>query len=120
MRTRAAAKEAGRDVILVRRLVFAETGIAINAIDGLGGVGGVFRGEALHRRIQGLHQIAHGLLHLLFERVLARLKPIAIIISLERSKELQGFRRKAGKTRAHRISPLKSRSCLLVRPCPSA
>jgi hypothetical protein len=81
VRTRATTEKTGSDVVFVRRLVLAEAGIAIDAINGLRGVGGVFRSEAFHRPVQRFHQVAHGLLDLLFESGLARLKPVTVIIS---------------------------------------
>ena len=42
--------KAGRDVVLVGRLVLAEARVAIDAVDGLAGIGDIVRREVLHAR----------------------------------------------------------------------
>src|ERR1017187_1280298 len=105
MRPGAAAVKAGGYVGLVRRLILAEARVAVDAVDGLVGIGRVLRSKAFHRAVQRLHQFAHRLLDVLLEERLAWLKPLAVVVAREATEEGHGLWRKSLKSRSH-VVPL--------------
>ena len=68
---------------LVGRFVGTEAGVAVDAIHGFLRIGDVIRGEIEQFGIDGFHQVDHGSLQLGFEDFLARLEPLAAVISLQ-------------------------------------
>ena len=93
-------------MVLVRRLVLAETGVAIDPVNRLVGIRHVIRRETLHRCVDRGHQLSHGLLHGRFENRLARLEPLAAVVALQTAKELESLRGKTGKYGLHELSSL--------------
>src|SRR5271154_180365 len=91
---------------LVGRLVGAETGVPVNSVYGFLGVGDVVGRELHQLSVDCSHQFEHGFLRVLLIQVLARLEPLAAVVALQTSKELDHFRREAGESGWHRVAPL--------------
>src|SRR4051812_3826136 len=96
----------GRLVRFVRRLVLAESGIAVDAIDGLRRLGHILGRELPEIGIDRGDQLEHRLFDNLFESLFARLEPLAAIVAREAAKELQHLGRKTGKRGLHETPPL--------------
>src|SRR5690242_6945297 len=88
---RAAAAKGGGDLLLVGLFVLAEANVAIDAEDGLAGIGFVFGGEIVEGEVQGVNELAHRLFDFFLEEWLARQEPFAMVVAREAAKELESF-----------------------------
>src|SRR5687768_11374714 len=78
------AWEMGRYVSFIRRLVLTKPSVAVNPKNRLLGIGGRVRaGKPIHLVRKRRYQRDHGVLQFTVEDGLARLEPLAPIISLE-------------------------------------
>src|SRR5579864_4609654 len=85
---RTAPRENRRDVGLVWRFVLAETSVAVDAVNGFGGLHQVIGRETHHLGVERRHQLRHRRFHLLFVDVLAGLKPLAAVIASHAAEKL--------------------------------
>ena len=85
----AAPREGRRDMGLVGRLVRAEARIAINPEDRALGLGDILGRELSQLRVDRAHQLQHRRFHVLLEKMLARLKPLAAVVALQTPEELR-------------------------------
>src|SRR5438045_7695885 len=97
--SRAAPGKHGGNVRLVRRLVLAEPGVAVDTKDRLRRIGDIERREIGERLHHGRYKFHHGGLYLGLEDLLARLKPFAIVVLLQGPQEGDALGRESGKAR---------------------
>src|SRR5580704_3274472 len=99
----AAAGKGCRDMRLVRRFVSAETRVAVDAKDGVLRLRDILRRELGELGVDGAGQLQHRRLHVLFEQVFTRLKPLPAVVALQTAKELDHVFRKTSKGCSHEI-----------------
>src|SRR6185437_10567140 len=86
---------------LIRSLVFRKTNVAIDPIQTSRRLTHIIRREPQHLPMQSLHQFQHRRANLLFVRLDARLKPLALVVLLQIAKKLQTFRGNSRKPSSH-------------------
>ena len=96
-----ARTEDSRNPRLVGSLIFAEARIAVDAVDGLFGIGVQFRRELPHGFSQCQYQFGHRCLDNFVEGFFARLKPFATIVAFQVAEKLPSLGRETGEFRFH-------------------
>ena len=78
------------DVVLVRSLVRAEAGVAVDAHHDLGGRADVLGGEGEHLFVEAGDEGEHGCFEVALKEGFALVEPVAIVIAFEGSEEFDG------------------------------